>query len=104
MSSRARIGTALGGLSWIVFGAVLLSFSQSPGAGDSCHPHALWTGAWFFVPPLMAIGGLLLTAARSSRRRVGLTANALLLVLWGAAAFPLWVLAAIAHGATCGGG
>ena len=104
MSASARTGTVLAGAAWLALGAVLVSFSRSPDAGDACHPHALWTGGWFFVPPLVALVGLALTLRRSDRRATGLTANALLLVVWTIGAFPLWFLASVAHGATCGGG
>jgi len=104
MTGLARMGTALGGAAWLACGVILVSFTHSPNAGDACHPHALWTGSWFFVPPLIAAVGLVLTLPRSPRRGTGLAANALLLALWGFALFPMYFLAAIAHGATCGGG
>ena|SRR5437899_3093128 len=39
--------------------------------GEVCQPHALWTGGWFFVPPLIAVVGLVLTLPRSPRRGTG---------------------------------
>ena len=104
MTLGTRVGTALGGAAWLVLGAVMVSFSSSPDGGDGCHPDALWTGRWFFVPPLLALVGVGLTLRRSPRRTVGLAANAFLLVLWTVAALPLWALAAVAQGASCGGG
>lgn len=104
MRLSTRVGTALGGAAWLVLGAIMASFSSSPDAGDGCQPDALWTGGWFFVPPLLGLVGVGLTLRRSPRRAVGLGANALLLVLWTVAALPLWALAAVAQGASCGGG
>jgi hypothetical protein len=104
MTLSTRLGTALAGVAWVVLGVTLLSFAHSPDGGDACKPDALWTGGWFFVAPLVALVGLALTLRRSPRRVTGVAANALLLALWAVAVLPLWLLAAIAHGATCGGG
>ena len=104
MKPAAPVGTVFAGAAWLLLGAVLVSFSRTPDAGDVCHPAALWTGSWFFVPPLVALVGLALTLCRSPHRAIGLGANALLLVIWSLAALPLWFLAGVAHGATCGGG
>jgi len=104
MGLVTRIGTILGGAAWLGCGLVLLSFMDSPDAGETCHSDALWTGGWFFVPPLVAVVGLLLTLPRSPRRSTGLAANALLLGVWGFLLLPLYLLFAIGNGAACGGG
>jgi hypothetical protein len=83
---------------------VLLSFLRSPDAAAACRPHALWTGNWFFAAPLVALAGLALTSRRSPSRATGLVANALLLAVWALVALPIWFMAAIANGASCGGG
>jgi hypothetical protein len=104
MRMSTRLGTALAGAAWIVLGVVMISFARSPDAADACHSDALWSGGWFFAPPLLALIGLGLTLRRLPRRAIGLGANALLLTLWTLAALPLWALVAVAQGASCGGG
>jgi hypothetical protein len=59
----------------------------------------MWTGGWFFVPPILAVVPVFLT-----RRPVALVGSGSLLGLWLLLALPIWFLAAVAHGANCGGG
>ena len=94
----------MAGAAWLAMGVVFLSFALSPDAADACRPHALWTGNWFFLAPLIALPGLAFTSRRGQHRITGLVASILLLVIWTSVALPLWFLAAVAHGASCGGG
>jgi hypothetical protein len=104
MNALARLGTALGGVAWLACGVVLFSFTRSSDAGEACDPQALWTGGWFFAPPLIATAGLVLTSRSSSRQRTGVIANALLLAFWGGGLLPLYLMIAIGNGASCAGG
>jgi hypothetical protein len=98
MTFRDGAGTLLAGVAWLLFGAVLFSLGHSPEAAESCHPDALWTGGWFFVPPVLAAVTLFAT-----RRRVARIGGALVLALW-VFILPIYFLFAIANGASCGGG
>ena len=68
MREAGRLGTSFTGAAWLLFGAVLVSFTHSPEAGDACHPQAMWTGGWFFAPPPVALLSLALTLRRSPHR------------------------------------
>ena len=98
VSLRDRAAVTLTGGAWLLFGALLHSFGHSPDAADACHPDALWTGGWFFLPPILAVATLF-----AARRRVALIGSGALLALW-LLALPIWFVLAIAHGASCGGG
>jgi hypothetical protein len=98
MTFRDRVGAFLISGAWLLLGAIMWSASHSPDGGNDCHPDGLWTGGWFFLPPVLA--GLTLCA---TRRRVALMGSGTLLALWFLLLLPFWFLAAIAHGA-CGGG
>jgi hypothetical protein len=63
-----------------------------------CHPDALWTGASFFVPPVVAVAVLF-----SARRRVAQLGSGALLAFW-LLVLPIWLLLAIAAPASCNGG
>jgi hypothetical protein len=97
MSLRDRAAAVLTGGAWLFFGAVLYSLSHSPDAANKCHSDALWTGAWFFLPPMLAIGTLF-----AARRRVALIGSSVLLVLWFLI-LPLWFLLDNTPGGNCAG-
>ena len=47
MTVSARFGSALAVVGWLLFAAVMISFTRSPDAGDACRPDAFWTSGWF---------------------------------------------------------
>jgi hypothetical protein len=96
---RDRAGALLVAGAWLLLGALMFSLGHSPDGGSECHPSALWTSGWFFLPPVLALATLCAT-----RRRVAFVGSGVLLALWVLLLLPFWFLAAIAHGATCGGG
>jgi hypothetical protein len=82
---------------WLLFVAMTISYLRSSDA--TCRPTGLWTSWWFFAPPAIGIAAAGLTRMRGIATLLGLA----LAGAW-ALAFPLWMLAAISSGASCGGG
>jgi hypothetical protein len=90
-------GAIVAAAGWLLFVAVAISYLRSP--DEACRPTGLWTSWWFFAPPAIGIAAAALTRMRGAAAALGLS----LAGAW-ALAFPLWMLAAIASGASCGGG
>ena len=90
-------GAIVAAAGWLLFVAMAISYLRSTDA--ACRPTGLWTSWWFFAPPLIGIVAAGLTRARGAATLLGLS----LAGAW-TLAFPLWMLAAIASGASCGGG
>ena len=90
-------GAIVAAAGWLLFVAVGISYLRSPEA--ACRPTGLWTSWWFFAPPAIGIAAAGLTRMRGAATLLGLS----LAGAW-TLAFPLWMLAAIASGASCGGG
>ena len=90
-------GAIVAAAGWLLFIAVGISYLRSHDA--ACRPVGLWTSWWFFAPPAIGIAAAGLARMRGAATLLGLT-------LAGAWTFalPLWMLAAIASGASCGGG
>ena len=89
---RALIAFPLSG--WVLFAALAFSFTHDP--HDACDSEALWTSAWFFLPPVLAVPGL---ATARPFQAGSLLAAIGLLAGWGLFAL-VWFVSAI----SCGGG
>jgi hypothetical protein len=90
-------GAIVAAAGWLLFIAVGISYLRSP--DQACRPTGLWASWWFFAPPAIGIAAAALTRVRGAASLLGLSlAGAWMLIL------PLWMLAAIASGASCGGG